>query len=278
MVARLGLISLGVLAALLSCADTRSLRLSSASNGSSVPYAASRHTLQCSQGSGVLEGAKSAACALLSTEPLLHSGLSCTVCERLPPHAVGNTADQADAADSSVAANGPAWETLVVIGCGDLLGNVVRGVTGAALFPREIFTHRQAPHFIERPWYIVTHSCIAPRTLAYLCEALTHCQVSRLRLGCRACLSMDYYHDCRHQRWCAAIFISNPLLLYIPCRLTSVADWAADRFLCKSGVCRQLGRSVQRCAASDGYKALALCKLAPRYHHHRLSSELHRGL
>ena len=276
MVARPGLTSLGVLAALLSCADMRSLRLSPFSNGSSVPHTFSRHTLQCSQGSGVLEGARSAACALLASEPVLQSGLSCTVCERLPPHAFGNIADQADAANTSVAANGPAWETLFVIGCGDFLGNIVRGVTGAALHPGEIFT--RAGSSLHQVSLVSCYSQLhrTSQTLAYLCEALTHCQVSRLWLCCRACLSMDYYHDCRHRCWCAATLFSIPFAFYILPHDQCYLIGLYDRPLCESGVCRQLGRSVQRCAASDGHKALALCKLAPHFHHHRVPGELDR--
>ena len=157
MVERLGVAALGFLAALLVCADARSLRLLSPSNRSSVPHAFSLDALQCSQGSGVLGSVRSAACALVATEPLVHSGLSCTVCERLPLHALGNVAAQADAGNSSVAASGPAWETLVVIGCGDFLGNIVRGVTGAALLTCYI---TQAPHFDESLRYIITHSAV----------------------------------------------------------------------------------------------------------------------
>lgn len=106
----------------------------------------------------MFEGVRSPACALIATEPLLHSGLSCAACERPQPPATGSVAGLADASNSSVAATGPAWETLVVIGCGDFLGNIVRGVTGA-LLPSD-FTRGQAPHLDYFLWYTVTPSCM----------------------------------------------------------------------------------------------------------------------
>ena len=132
MVARLGLAAVGIFAALLLCADARSLRLSAQSNTSSVPHATSHDTLQYSQGSGGIERVWSAACALVATEPLLHSGPSCSVFERSQPHAAGIISHVGSLANGSLAADAFAWQPLVVIGCGDFLGNIVRGVTGAA--------------------------------------------------------------------------------------------------------------------------------------------------
>lgn len=79
------------------------------------------------------------ACVLAGAEPLEGRDPSCGACagacgsacgaECAPGH--GLQADGGEAGGKE-ADSGPAWQPLVIMGVGEMLGNIVRGVTGAA--------------------------------------------------------------------------------------------------------------------------------------------------
>jgi hypothetical protein len=88
---------------------------------------------------GASAGLWCAACVLAGTEPLEGRDPSCGACAGAcgsacgagPAPGYGLQADGGEAG-AEEADSGPAWQPLVIMGVGEMLGNIVRGVTGAA--------------------------------------------------------------------------------------------------------------------------------------------------
>ena len=117
-----GLVVYSCLAATLVCSGA--LRPLPLSNCSTVTQARG-----CSEHSESIDWLWCPACTLVGPEPLTQRGLCLTACHSEGQLAMHSTGVKF-VSNASLPDAGPAWQPFVVMAVGELLGNIMRGVTG----------------------------------------------------------------------------------------------------------------------------------------------------